>query len=84
MKSISGYLPSSFGLNYPEFPDSWIFGQFPVAENSFNMLIDGSNIYIIQNRHHLLGQPNIFVFIAHFNAFIAFTGGRDKSQVFSS
>ena len=74
-------LPSALGLNYPEFPDSCLLGQFAVRIDFFDMLVDRAHIHIIQCRHHLLRQPDVFILIAHFKAYIAFACGCHKGQV---
>ena len=77
-------LPSALGLNYPEFPDSCLLGQFAVRIDFFDMLVDRAHIHIIQRRHHLLRQPDVFILIAHFIACIALTRRSHKSQVLRS
>lgn len=46
------------------------------------MLVDGRNTYAIQRSHHLLGQPDIFIFIAHFKAVLLVTDRGNIGQVF--
>ena len=77
-------LTSALGLNYPEFPDSCLLGQFAVRIDFFDMLVDRAHIHIIQCRHHLLRQPDVFILIAHFIACIALTRRSHKSQVLRS
>ena len=61
-------LTRTFGLNYPEIPDSWIFFKLWIRINLLNMLIDYTNIHIVQGGHHLLCQPYILILIAHLYA----------------
>ena len=75
-------LTSALGLNYPEFPDSCLLGQFAVRIDFFDMLVDRAHIHIIQRRHHLLRQPDVFILIAHFIACIALTRRSHKGQIF--
>ena len=75
-------LTSALGLNYPEFPDSCLLGQFAIRIDFFDMLVDRAHIHIIQCRHHLLRQPDVFILIAHFIACIALTRRSHKGQIF--
>ena len=75
-------LACSFGLNYPEIPDSCRLGQFVVVVNFPDMLVDGTYIHAIQLRHHALGQPNVFILIPEFHAGGIFTRSRYEGQVF--
>ena len=82
MRQFTVDLTSALGLNYPEFPDSCLLGQFAVRIDFFDMLVDRAHIHIIQCRHHLLRQPDVFILIAHFIACIALTRRSHKSQIF--
>ena len=65
---FSGNLPGSFGLNYPEFPDSFIRREFAFLVNILDMFVYGSNILLKQFRHHLLRQPYSFIFKSNLDA----------------
>ena len=82
MRQFPINLTSALGLNYPEFPDSCLLGQFAVRIDFFDMLVDRAHIHIIQCRHHLLRQPDVLILIAHFKAGIALTRRSHKGQVF--
>ena len=45
------------------------------------MLVNRWKPYIIQCRHHLLCQPDVFVLIAHFDAVLLVTNGSNVGQV---
>ena len=55
-----------------------------IFENLSDMIINSRYCDIIQHRHHFLRQPDIFIFVTHFDTIAAFTGGRNKGQVFCS
>lgn len=45
------------------------------------MLIDSTNIYPIQLRHHALRQPHVLILIAHLNACRIIACGSDEGQI---
>lgn len=55
----------------------------PVSPSRFTARSNASRKpYIIQCRHHLLRQPDIFILIAHLEADVALAGGGDEGQIF--
>ena len=46
------------------------------------MVINGADVHIVQSRHQLLGQPNIFILIPHLNASFYISHGSDVGQIF--
>ena len=46
------------------------------------MFIDGAHIHIVERRHHLLSEPDVFVFVAHLHAGVSLAGSCYKSEVF--
>ncbi len=46
------------------------------------MLIDCTNIHIVQGGHHFLCQPYIFILIAHLNTVLLITNRGNIGQVF--
>jgi len=46
--NVACNLRFSFGLNYPEFPDSWGFFEFALLIDVLDMLIDRANILLKQ------------------------------------
>lgn len=46
------------------------------------MFVNCTNIHFIQCDHHLLCQPYIFIFIAHFNTVLLVTDGGNVSRIF--
>lgn len=45
------------------------------------MIIDRADVNIIQNRHHLLCQPDVLILIANFNAVLLIADGSNVRQV---
>jgi len=54
----TGDLARTFGLNYPEFPDSCRRIPFAFFINMDEMLVDGFDRYLIQLGHQPLGEPD--------------------------
>ena len=61
---------------------SCLLCQLTILIDLLDVLIDCPNIHIIESRHHLLGQPDILILIAHFHALCTVTGSGHKGQVF--
>ena len=79
---LAANLTGALSLNYPEIPDSCLLCQLTILIDLLDVLIDCPNIHIIESRHHLLGQPDILILIAHFHALCTVTGSGHKGQVF--
>ena len=75
-------LSATLILNYSEFPNRCRLVLLMVSINLFDMLIDGRKPHIVKGRHHLLRQPDVFIFVAHLNAVPVLPCGGNKGQVF--
>lgn len=69
-------------LPWQSLPYSCLFLKLWVGINFLNMLIDCTNINIVQCGNHLLCQPYILIFISHLNTVLLITDRGNIGQVF--
>ena len=82
MINWSGNCPVSLGLNYPEFPDTLTFWQFPVIKNAIDVFRNITDIFIKQLAHLLLGKPHRLLLKVNLKLGLAVFGLVDDNAAF--
>lgn len=57
-----------------------MFVQLHIPKNFFQVVIDGMGFDVVQNRHHFLGQPHVFIGVNRVD--VAAPRRRQKRQIF--
>ena len=65
---VPGYFPLAFGTNYPEFPDSCRGVEFILRVDVLQVLVDCSNISIVELSDQRLTEPDTLLFESTFDS----------------
>ena len=63
-----------FILNYPEFPDSWLWAKLSLLVNIRQVLVDRPNILLVQFGNERLREPQRLILETALNARLAIPG----------
>ena len=66
-----GVVAFAVGGSYSKISNSCVFFQRAVGKHLFQMVVDGVRFNVIEQPHHLLGEPDVFICVHRFHAAIA-------------
>ena len=75
---LTRHLAGTLGLNCSEFPKSCVRADLTLLKDVLQVFVDGWNRDLKQPCHQLLGEPDGFILVAHFQPVPAGLGGENK------
>jgi len=69
------------GLNHSVLLKSCLAPQLVVGIDALQMLANGRHRHILERGHHLLREPEVFIFVARFHTALRLASGGHKGQV---
>jgi hypothetical protein len=77
---VLGVVALAIGGSYSKISNNCLFLQLTIGKHFFQVVIDGGCFHIVELRHHLLADPDIFIGIHRVDT--ALPAGCNKGQVF--
>lgn len=75
-----GTIGFAVGGSYSKISNNCILLQLVVGKDLFEVVVDGVGLHIVEQPHHFLGEPDIFIGINGLDTVLP--TGRHKRQIF--